>query len=484
MQLHDPAVMTDSALESEIRALNAAHDVSRYDWRTHARPTQIEPSEYRTWLIMAGRGFGKTRTGSETLRAWASGRPGQYAVIAKSQREVLGVCFEAPRAGLVAVFPPEEIASFRRQLGMIAVVLKNGSIIRGFSAEAPDSLRGYAFDGVWVDEFSSFSHITAQTTLDMAWFCMREAFNPRMVITTTPKNLTHVKNLVKRAETEPGLIITRGSTFDNAANLSAAALAELQDRYGNSRLGRQEMEGELLLDNDGALFNLGWIESARVDYPPLLVRTVVAVDPASTTSDDSDETGIVVVGTGEDGHDYVLADYSAKIVGAAAAALIWRVFISHSAEEVVLEGANIWMRDVLQDSYDSMADGVVLSTGTAPVVSVSAQAGKRVRAEPVAARYEQLRVHHVGVFGELEKQLCEWTPEDRKSPDRLDALVHAVARLRSRQGHRASIAAPTMQPIYRRLVPYAVARGRLSRPGFAAPVDGFGRPPKWGGTAT
>jgi len=452
----EPSLMSDSQIESEIRALSAAQDAARYNWDRHARAAQREPAQYHTWLIMAGRGYGKTRTGAETLRGWARQRPGQYAVIAKSQREVLAVCFEAPRAGLLAVVPDEDVAGFRRGAGSVALHLRNGSVIRAFSAESPDALRGYAFDGVWCDEFSAWQHQTAQATLDMAWFCLREAVEPRMVVTFTPRNLAHVKALVKRAETDPKVVLTRGRTSENAANLSAAALAELDDRYGGTRLGRQELDGELLGDDENALFNLGWIESARVDYAPPLRRVVVAVDPTSTAHEQSDECGIVVAGTGPDGHDYVLADASARVAGAAAAALVWRTFLAHDADEVVLEGTSLWMLDALQDAYDQIADGVDLPYGKAPVVTVTGKnQAKRVRAEPVAAKYEQHRVHHVGVLAQLEQQMCDWSPDSKKSPDRLDALVHAIARLRTKTSYQATIA--TTRTIVRRIAPPAAA---------------------------
>lgn len=478
--LRAPALLTDTALEAEIKAIGSHQDAERYEWTRHARASQLEPDNYHVWTILAGRGYGKTRTGSETVRKWATQAPGgHFAVLAKSNREVLNVCFEAPRAGLISVFPANEIRSFQRGFGLITLRLANGSIIRGFSSEAPDALRGYAFDGVWCDEFSAWHPATAQTCYDMLWFTMREATTPKMIVTTTPRNVAHLRNLINRSTTDPSVIVTRGSTSENAANLSQAALAELNDRYGGTRLGRQELDGELLLDIDGALFNFVWIEAARVDVPAALVRTVVAVDPAGTATKTSDETGILVVAAGTDGHDYVLADASAKVAGAAAAAAVWRTFIAYQADEVVIEGTNLWMLDVLQDAYNEAADGDILPAGQAPVVTVGTMnRSKHLRAEPIAARYEQGRVHHVGEFPMLEEQLCAWMPSTRDSPDRMDALVHGITRLRQRMSYGATISYP---PRLRRVMPRPVSTaaprtgqivdpGVLARSAFAPPT--------------
>ena len=239
------------------------------------------------WLLLAGRGFGKTRTGAETVRKWASAKPGgRFAVIAKTHREVYNVCFTARRAGLLAVIPPGEVAGFNRSEPFVE--LTNGSIVRGFGAQDPDTLRGYDFDGVWADEYAAWPVQTAQAVYDMAWFCMREAQRPRMVISTTPKPLPHIKKLLARATRRREVIVTRGRTVDNAANLSDDALEELLDQYTGTRLGRQELDAELIEDVDGALWRLAWIEAGRVDAEdvPDLVRTVVSVDPADTVVGD------------------------------------------------------------------------------------------------------------------------------------------------------------------------------------------------------
>lgn len=460
----DPAGMSDAELAAYLRAVAGAQEAIRYDWVRHARPEQVEPGRaYRVWLLLAGRGFGKTRTGAETVRGWATGRPGgHYAVIAKTIREVFNVCFGARRAGLLAVIPPKLVAGFNKSEPFLT--LANGSVIRGFGAQDPDTLRGYDFDGVWCDEYAAWPVQTAQAVYDMAWFCMREAADPHMVISTTPKPLPHVKKLLARESRQRAgrrrrrVVVTRGRTLDNAGNLSSEALEELLEQYGGTRLGRQELDAELLTDVEGALWKTAWIEAGRVDPDdvPRLVRTVVAVDPADTVSETSDETGIVAVARGEDGDHYVLADRSMKIAGAAAARRIWQCYLDVDADAVIVEGSSVWMRDILADAWTAMQSAGTLPGGDPPVRVVQPWASKRVRAEPVAARYEvdPPKVHHAGTFPVLEDQLTTWTPESGDSPDRLDALVHAVAYLRSREQRRAMVASPLASRRPARAVPY------------------------------
>lgn len=469
--LSPPNLLSDHEIEQEIRQISRIEESARYSWARNARPSQIEPPDYRVWAIMAGRGFGKTRTGAETVRKWATDNPGgQYAVLAKSHREVVNICFEAPRAGLMSVLPVQEIKAFHRAFGMVRLNLANGSSVFGFSAETPDSLRGYSFDGVWADEYAAWNPASAQACFDMLWFCMRESARPRMVITTTPRNVAHVRTIVERSAQDTSVVLTRGQTMENAANLSDVALSELVHRYGDTRLGRQELDGELLLDSDSALFSFEWIDRNRRWVAPDMSRVVVAVDPASTAGSTSDETGLVVVGAGIDGHDYVLADASATMAGASAAAAVWRTFVAWEADEVVIEGSNMWMLDVLQDAWES--DPELTERGMAPVVTVNPTRSKAVRAEPVAARYEQGRIHHVGEFAALEEQMCAWEPTKSRhgSPDRMDALVHGVTRLRQRQGMSATISYP---PRAHRVTPTATQRrsspsGRIVDPGILA----------------
>lgn len=453
--------MTDAELAAYLQAATDAMEQLCFDWPRQARPEQLEPHRaYRIWMLLAGRGFGKTRTGAETVRKWAEARPGgHYAVIAKTHREVFNVCFNARLAGLLAVIPPRLVRTFNKSEPYLE--LTNGAIIRGFGAQDPDTLRGYDFDGAWLDEYAAWPIQSAQGVFDMTWFCLREAPDPHMVISTTPKPLPHVKKLLSRAakqaarKSRPRVVITRGRTLDNAANLSAEALEELMEQYAGTRLGRQELNAEMLNDVEGALWKNVWIEAGRVDKVdvPKLVRTVVSVDPADTVSDTSDETGIVAVGRGEDGDHYVLADRSMRIAGMAAARRIWQCYLDVDADLVIYEGSSAWMRDILVDAWAVMQKEGLLPGGDPPLDVVQARVSKRVRAEPVAARYEvePPRVHHVGAFPVLEDQLTTWTPESGQSPDRLDALVHAVTYLRVKESRRAVVASPLgRRPVGRR----------------------------------
>ena len=394
----------------------------------HARSGQREPADYDTWLLMTGRGFGKTRTGAETVKGWGLSKPRKhYAIIAKNDRECRNICFEGP-AGLLSVIPPSEIAMYKPTPGETRLYLTNGTVYRGFSAESPDNLRGYAFDGGWCDEFAAWHHLTAQTTYDMLWFCLREAAEPKVIVTTTPKPLMHVRNLLKNPN-RPGLIVTKGSMQDNLPNLSEVAVTELTAKYSGTRLGRQELSGELLDDVEDALWKLSDIDDARVAEAPQLVRIVVAIDPAVTSGEDSDETGIVAVGKGEDGHAYVLADRTCRDTP-----LGWAKRAVGLFEELGSIGTIVGEANQGGDMIETTIRAV---SPTVPYKKVHAKEGKRLRAEPIAALYEQGRVHHVGAFDKLEDQMTGWVPDLGYSPDRLDALVHGIAELNLAKGSSA-----------------------------------------------
>jgi predicted phage terminase large subunit-like protein len=294
------------------------------------------------------------------------------------------------------------------------LILRNGSRIKLFSADEPERLRGPQHHGAWCDEMAAWRYDEAY---DQLMFGLRLGDKPQTVVTTTPKPRRLIKNLLAR----DGVHITRGSTFENAANLSESALIELRARYEGTRLGRQELMGELLTDVEGALWTPVMIENARVaSEPEHLTQIVVAIDPAVTNNEDSDETGIVVAGRTGTGEAYVLADYSIKASPLEWAQRVVDAFDEHKADKVVVEVNN----------GGDMIPAVLRQVRTnLPIKQVRASRGKRLRAEPVAALYEQGRVHHVGNYERLEEQMTTWTPEDPKSPDRLDALVWAISSL-------------------------------------------------------
>jgi phage terminase large subunit-like protein len=297
---------------------------------------------------------------------------------------------------------------------------------------------------------------------DQLWFCLREAEDPKVVVTTTPKALAHVKTLVNRARTDASVVLTKGRTVDNRANLSEAALAELDARYAGTRIGRQEMDAELLEDVEGALWTMTQIEAQRYDHDvhlrargyvydpdvpqelptpmelllPEMRKVVIAVDPAVTNTEDSDETGIVgvgVVGTATDAHGFILADRSGKLSPQQWAQRAVDLYYELEADAIVAE---------VNNGGDLVHEAIRNVDPTVRYRAVHASRGKRVRAEPVSQLYEQGRVHHVGMFPELEDQMTTWTPDDKDSPDRMDALVWGVSDLMVRRvaGSRASAA--------------------------------------------
>jgi len=293
-------------------------------------------------------------------------------------------------------------------------MLPNGSRIKGFSAEEPDRLRGPQHHGGWLDELAAWEKPEAY---DQYKFGLRLGNNPKSVITTTPRPTKLIKELIADDNTH----VTRGSTFDNSANLAASALLELQRKYADTRLGQQELYGAILDDNPGALWSRAMIESARVTTTPPFVRVVVGVDPAVTSGEDSDYTGIVTAGMSSDGHYYILSDDTIKSSPQEWAMKAIQSFEAHKADRIIAETNN--GGDLVLHLFQQVKS-------TIPVRKVTATRGKQVRAEPIAALYEQGRVHHVGYFAELEDQMCEYEPGvTSKSPDRMDALVWALTDL-------------------------------------------------------
>ena len=254
-------------------------------------------------------------------------------------------------------------------------------------------------------------------------FGLRLGQNPQCVITTTPKPTPIIRSLVKRTN----IVITRGSTFENSDNLAPAALEQLKEKYENTRLGRQELYAEVLEDYEGALWSFSMIESTRKspEEIPEMQRIVVAIDPAVTSNDDSDETGMIVAGQGVDGRYYVLEDISGKMTPDGWGRLAVDMYYKYQADRIVAEVNN--GGDLVERLIRTVDNNV-------PYTPVHAARGKMVRAEPIAALYEQKKVSHVGLFNELEEQLCSYSGGSKKSPDRLDALVWAITELSQSSG--------------------------------------------------
>lgn len=382
-----------------------------YDWKFWARPNQIAPTwAWRIWLILAGRGFGKTRTGAEWVRDEVeSGRRGRIALVGRTAADVRDVMVEG-ESGLLSVcspfFRPRYLSSSRR------LIFPNGAICVTYSAEEPDLLRGPQHDGAWADELAAWKK---PETWDMLLFGLRLGDDPRAIVTTTPRPIKLLKELLN----DPTCAVVKGSTFDNRANLPDLFLSKIVSRYEGTRLGRQELHAEILDDNPNALWKRGNLDELRVSKHPELTRIVVAIDPATTSTDESDETGIVVAGLGDDGHGYVLDDLSLRGTpdewGREAVAGYYKL----RADRIVAE-ANAG-GDMIEFTIRTVDQNVSFK-------KVHASRGKKTRAEPISALYEQKKVHHVGMFAEMEDQMCEWVPGD-DSPDRMDALVWALTEL-------------------------------------------------------
>lgn len=392
-----------------------------------ARPEQITPAgNWNVWLILAGRGWGKTMTGAFDTMLYALNNPEvRVAVVTPTFGDLKRVAFGGV-SGIMKWIPEACLFKGRGQ-GYSSTAqeirLYNGSLIQGFAASEPERLRGPQFHRAWCDEIAAWFYPEA---FDQLMFGLRLGENPQCVITTTPKPNEITRSLIKRT----GTVITRGSTFDNAANLAPAALQQLKEKYEGTRLGRQELYAEVLDDITGALWSYSMIEKNRVrqDDQPEFTRIVVALDPAVTNTEDSDETGIVVAGKGHDGQFYVLEDATLKASPDQWMQRAIDLFHKWKADRIIAE---------VNNGGDLVERVLRTKDRTVPYSAVRASRGKMVRAEPIAALYEQDKVHHVGEFKELEDQLMSYTPTSKKSPDRLDALVWALTELSTRSGEPA-----------------------------------------------
>lgn len=404
----------------ELAMFNAA-------WDVHGLPHQLPPAlanngePWTTWLLIGGRGAGKTRAGAEWVKSIANApkEDGEgerrIALIGETEHETREVMIEGV-SGLLSVHPrdarPVWVPSRRR------VEFSNGAIAQAFSAEDPESLRGPQFSAAWADELAKWRH--AEATFDMLQFGLRLGARPRQVITTTPRPTA----LLKRLIADPTSAVTHAPTRANAWHLSPAFIDTVVKRYDGTRLGRQELDGEIVEDRPDALWSRAMIEGCRVNAAPNLQRIVVAVDPPASASKGADACGLVAAGRAENGVCYVIADETAAGLSpagwAARAIALWRRLQADALVVEVNQGGDM-VRAVIRE-----ADNAV------PVIAVRATRGKWLRAEPVAALYEQGKVKHAGVFPALEDEMCDFALDglsNGRSPDRLDAMVWAVSHL-------------------------------------------------------
>jgi len=372
--------------------------------------------------MLGGRGAGKTRAGSEWVRGIALGHPdfsdkpvGRIALIGETFADARNVMVEGP-AGILAVHGRRERPTWSPSLRKLE--WSNGAVAQVFSAEDPDSLRGPQFEAAWADELAKWRH--AEEAWDMLQFGLRLGSHPRQMVTTTPRPIP----LLKRFLADPLVAVTRAKTSDNATNLAPVFLDAVVGRYAGTRLGRQELDGEIIEDRPDALWTRDVIEINRVEASPPLMRIVVAVDPPASSSRRADACGIVAAGLDEAGTGYVLEDATSSGLkppewAARAVALYRRL----QADALVVE----------TNQGGEMATGVIREVDpSVPVVSVRATRGKYLRAEPVSVLYAQGRVRHVGALPDLEDELCDFGPgglTSGRSPDRMDALVWALTEL-------------------------------------------------------
>ncbi|MGG7518504.1 DNA-packaging protein [Allorhizobium undicola] len=386
-------------------------------WALLRHPAQAPPEgAWRNWLLMGGRGSGKTRAGAEWVHELAS-RGEKSGLRIALVAETLGDAREVMIDGLSGIL---RIARFRRpelEISRRRLVWPNGAVAQIFSSEDPESLRGPQFHYAWCDEIAKWKH--AEETFDMLQFALRLGEDPRQVITTTPRPVP----ILRRLLADPGTRLARLSTLGNAANLAPGFIDALQSRYGGTRLGRQELDGELIEDREDALWRRERLEELTVRLVEPLSRIVVAVDPPAGSGAGSC-CGIVVAGLDGRGRAVVLADCSVESATPAAwAGAVVKAFRRFEADRVVAE----------INQGGEMVSALLKSVeASLPLKLVRATRGKFLRAEPVAALYEQGRVLHAGRFQALEDQMCDFGPDglsSGRSPDRLDALVWALTAL-------------------------------------------------------
>ena len=407
--------------EAELETLGTSWEIFAHP---HQRPPELAPNgePWLIWLMIGGRGAGKTRAGAEWIRAQALGLPpfaseavARIALVGETEHDVREVMIEGV-SGLLAVHPRAQRPVWspsRKRLEW-----SNGAVAYAFSAEDPESLRGPQFGCAWSDEMAKWRY--AEATFDMLQFGLRLGTQPMQLITTTPRPTA----LLKRLMIDPSSAVTRAPTQANALNLAPTFLKSVMARYQNTRLGRQELDGEIIEDRPDALWSRALIESCRVDGAPPLARIVVAVDPPASSSKRADACGIVAAGISESGLVFVLADDTVSAATPSAWALraiaLWRRLEADALVAEVNQGGEM-VRAVIHQVDDAV-----------PVTPVRAMRGKWLRAEPVATLYEQGRVKHVGAFPALEDEMCDFASgglSSGRSPDRLDALVWAITAL-------------------------------------------------------
>lgn len=432
--LESPAEMLAQQGDDEIEAFLSALSPEQalhlvYDWELWARPNQLLPSDrpWHTWLLLGGRGMGKTRTGAEAIREWveeaqARGEQIRIALIGQTAADVRDVMIQG-ESGILSISPPWNMPQYipaQRKL-----VWPDGSFATLFSGDTPDQLRGPQFHKAWVDELAKFQY--PQETWDNLEFGLRLGDNPQAIVTTTPRPLPIIKEMLE----DEMVYVTRGSSYENISNLAPTFIRRVLRKYEGTRVGRQELHAEVLSDMPGALWSYEMVEACRVRRIPEMTRIVVAIDPAVTSHEESDETGIVVAGLGEDGLGYVLRDLSGRFSPERWAERAIQAYHDYGADRIVAEVNN--GGDLVETILRSKDRNI-------PYRDVRASRGKTRRAEPIASLYERRLVKHHGQFPQMEDQMTTYNPEENPtratrrrtkqlSPDRMDAMVWALTDL-------------------------------------------------------
>jgi len=403
-----------AVIEQELTLLyqhERAGQDARPRWKP--RPEQTPPpGKWRVWMFMGGRGVGKTRTGAEWTIESARHFP-LTNIMGATADDARDIMIEG-ESGILASAPPDFRPRYLTQKRRLE--WPNGAKTLVFTADTPERLRGKQHQRLWCDEVAAWRYPESYT---QAMLGLRLPYDPRVVLTTTPKPVKLVRDILAEEKAgSPRVAVTRGSTYANRENLDPAFFSDIITAYEGTRLGRQELLGEYLDDTPGALWTRGMFDARRP--APDLRRVVVAVDPAVTATEESDETGIIVAGVGTDGRGYVMADRSCRLSPDGWAKRAWAAFDEFGADRIIYES---------NQGGDLVAHTLRTIRNNGSIHGVHASRGKRTRAEPVAALYEQGRVTHCQPFDELEDQLCGWTPESGDSPDRLDAMVWALTSL-------------------------------------------------------
>ena len=390
---------------------NEAKAYLLHDWGHWSRPNQRAPDgDWGTWLILAGRGFGKTEAGAQWIRQQVERGARSIALVAETQKDLEEVMV----ARIVAITPRDQAPQIRYK--PVRIIWPNGAVALGYNGNEPDQLRGPEFDAAWVDELAKYRR--ARETWDMLQFALRRGQHPQACVTTTPRPIPLIRELVADSR----VAVTRGRTIDNASNLAPSFISSVRAKYEGTRLGRQELDGEILDDVPGALWTRAMLDIASIDAVPEMARIVVAIDPSGTggVNDDGDEIGIVVAGRGIDGRGYVLEDLSCKLSPDAWARRAIEAYYRWGADRLVAE----------RNFGGAMVASVIRTADrNVSFKEVTASRGKSARAEPIAALYEQGRVSHVRGLAQLEDQLTLMTPSGymgEGSPDRVDAMVWAL----------------------------------------------------------